>query len=66
MPGVAFTKNGSRLGHGKGYYDTFLHSLEKIQEKPPYTVALAFKEQIEDDVPVHEHDVLINSVLYSD
>lgn len=65
MPGVCFTKNGHRLGHGKGYYDSFLTNLKKSQEKPPYTVALAFKEQIREEVPIHEYDVIIDSVLYT-
>lgn len=66
LPGVAFTRDGKRLGHGKGYYDTFQTNIFKLQERRPVRVALAFKEQICDDVPVHEHDVILDQVLYAD
>lgn len=63
-PGVAFTSKGGRLGHGKGYYDSFLNKLKETQERKASVVGLAFKEQIVDEVPLHEHDVLLDAVLY--
>lgn len=62
IPGVAFTKDGLRLGHGKGYYDTFLSKLKSRHT----TIALAFREQVVEEVPTDEHDVKIDHVLFAD
>lgn len=59
IPGLAFSPDGKRLGRGKGYYDNYLKGM--IGAK---TVALAFKEQVLEDVPVGENDVIIHKVLY--
>lgn len=64
VPGVAFTKNGKRLGHGKGYYDKYLNNLIKRQNYVPKTVALVFKEQLLDDIPCNELDFRINRVIF--
>ena len=66
VPGVAFTRKGARLGHGKGYYDSYLHRCQKTMGKMPTTIALAFKEQIVDSLPVSDTDVFIDQVLFED
>lgn len=66
MPGVGFTASLDRLGHGGGYYDRFLLSLNKLQTQPVATVALAFKEQIVPEIPVDSHDLKVDIVLYPD
>jgi 5-formyltetrahydrofolate cyclo-ligase len=87
MPGVAFDmdpKSGfvRRLGHGKGFYDYFLHRHTQGQgshvQKPgesPRTVillyGLALKEQFlqpetDSSVPVGEHDHLLHGLLVGD
>ncbi|XP_043533572.1 5,10-methenyltetrahydrofolate synthetase (5-formyltetrahydrofolate cyclo-ligase) isoform X1 [Chiloscyllium plagiosum] len=64
MPGLGFDKFGNRLGRGKGYYDTYLERCWQHPKGRPYTIALAFKEQICDHVPVVETDKQIDEVLY--
>ncbi|XP_012526510.1 5-formyltetrahydrofolate cyclo-ligase isoform X1 [Monomorium pharaonis] len=63
LPGVAFTINGKRLGHGMGYYDKYLKRCFKNQTIRPYLVAVGFKEQIQEDIPVNENDVPVDIVL---
>lgn len=66
VPGVGFTKEGLRLGHGAGYYDKYLKLLLNHQQVPPKTVALSLKQQIVDSVPIEETDVTIDLILYSE
>lgn len=79
MPGVAFTRQGGRLGHGMGYYDKFLHEhfnknphrhtdspkgiADKIATKKTILLGLALKEQIVDEVPLDENDVLLDDIV---
>jgi len=58
IPGVAFTKEGKRMGRGKGYYDRLLPKLSC----PLY--GLAFPFQILDDIPTESHDVTLTKVYY--
>ena len=66
MPGLGFDKQRNRLGRGKGYYDAYLKRCLQSQDVKPYTLALAFKEQICLQVPVDENDVKVDEVLYED
>ena len=61
VPGLAFDKQGHRLGHGGGYYDRFL-------EKAPdtiFTIGLAFSFQLVDKLPTHDTDIPVNKVIVS-
>ncbi|KOX67535.1 5-formyltetrahydrofolate cyclo-ligase [Melipona quadrifasciata] len=63
LPGVAFTANGKRLGHGMGYYDKFLDLCIKTQQKRPHLIAVAFNEQLWQEIPTSENDVILDLVL---
>lgn len=71
MPGLAFSKDGKRLGRGGGYYDTFIdkylkHMREKNWSKEPLLIALAFNEQVIDDVPMDAHDQPVDIIVTAD
>lgn len=60
MPGTAFDERGGRLGYGGGYYDRLL--LADLKDRPPL-VAIAYDEQITDNVPVTGHDVRVDMIV---
>lgn len=59
VPGVAFDRQGGRMGHGKGYYDKLL---EHARRDTPL-VALAFECQLFPEIPVQPHDVFMDMVI---
>ena len=63
MPGLAFSDQGARLGRGKGFYDTYIEKCERLQGKRPYLLAVAFNEQLVEDVPMSDHDCLMDQVI---
>ncbi|XP_023239705.1 5-formyltetrahydrofolate cyclo-ligase-like [Centruroides sculpturatus] len=64
VPGLAFTKRGHRIGRGKGYYDHYYNRCLHDPNGRPYTVALAFREQILHSIPLEEHDFVVDEVIY--
>ncbi|KAJ5787030.1 5-formyltetrahydrofolate cyclo-ligase [Penicillium paradoxum] len=67
MPGMAFDHGFRRLGHGKGYYDHFLTRYSNLTRKMPFLVALSLQDQLlAEDIPVVEHDWLIDAVVVGD
>ncbi len=59
MPGVAFDASGCRVGYGGGYYDRLL----KTVSSKTVRVALAYKTQIMEKVPVEPHDQRVNKIV---
>ena len=58
FPGLAFDKEGNRLGHGKGYYDSYFSSYPKVMK-----IAPAYDCQIFENVPHDCHDVRVNRIV---
>ncbi len=57
IPGRAFSRIGTRLGRGKGYYDRFLNEYTGL------TVGLCYEEQLIASIPVEEHDKFIDYII---
>ena len=57
VPGLAFTKEGYRLGFGGGYYDRYLLRFKGE------TIALAFESQLVSHLPVESHDLPIGKII---
>jgi 5-formyltetrahydrofolate cyclo-ligase len=57
VPGVAYDRNGRRLGRGKGYFDRLL------AQTRGHFCGVAFEWQLVMEVPIELHDVCVNSLL---
>ena len=58
VPGLAFTRDGRRLGQGGGHYDRFLPRLRA----DCVTIGACFAEQIVADLPIEDHDRRVDVV----
>jgi 5-formyltetrahydrofolate cyclo-ligase len=56
VPGIAFDKQGYRLGYGKGYYDKFL------SKNPVLSFGLAYSLQLFEKLPHGKHDRRMDAI----
>ncbi len=56
VPGLAFTKDGRRLGRGLGFYDRMLASFRAV------SCGVGLDEQLVSELPVEPHDVKLSYV----
>lgn len=62
LPGLGFTKTGSRLGKGKGFYDRFVKRLE--ESRASLTLCgFCLSLQIVPSIPQNENDRTVNLVV---
>ncbi len=60
MPGLAFDKEGHRIGYGGGFYDKFLAS-----EPGHPTLALCYEFQMLDKLDTEAFDIPVDTVLWA-
>jgi len=59
VPGVAFDRNGGRLGNGAGYYDRLLKSVRA----DAVLIGVCFESQLVEQVAMDDHDVAMDIVM---
>lgn len=58
VPGIAFDRDGNRIGYGGGYYDRF------FQREPHHRrIAIAYDFQIFDKIPSEAHDKPVDYII---
>ncbi|MCH5328275.1 MAG: 5-formyltetrahydrofolate cyclo-ligase [Coprobacter sp.] len=57
VPGVAFDRQGNRLGRGKGYYDRLFHRLDC------YKIGVCYRFQLLESIPAEVHDCRMDMVI---
>jgi len=65
VPGLGFTKDGARIGYGRGYYD---RALARLREVNPSLVAVGFGFacQLVDEIPTGPSDARLDAVVTED
>ena len=61
-PGLAFDRQGNRLGRGKGYYDRFLAGA-RAAVKSITAIGICLSGQIVEAVPHDDHDQVLDAVV---
>ena len=59
IPGAAFDEKGGRIGSGEGYYDRLIPKLSITTRK----VALAFENQITQQIQMESHDKHVDIII---
>lgn len=57
VPGLAFNKQGVRLGRGAGYFDRYLENYHGVR------MGICFAEQLRQEIPQDSHDQHMNFVV---
>ena len=57
VPSLALSRNGARLGYGKGFYDRFLCNFEGV------CAGFTYSELLFDSIPSEMHDSALNMII---
>ena len=58
VPCLGASADGSRLGHGGGYYDRYLQDCNAVK------LCLCFRERMLDGIPMDKFDIKMDGIIY--
>ena len=59
VPGIGFSRDGTRLGRGGGYYDRYLATSSEQTLK----IGVTFSLQIIAEIPMQTHDIAVDLLI---
>lgn len=68
VPGLAFDRNGGRLGYGGGYYDRLADRLRQeaydaAHHREPLWMGIGYEVQVLEHVPMEDHDMGLDGLV---
>lgn len=63
IPGLAYDRQGGRLGYGSGFYDRFLDRYDVLGLPHPYKLGVCFDMQLQDELPMEQHDLRVDRII---
>jgi 5-formyltetrahydrofolate cyclo-ligase len=63
IPGLAYDRQGGRLGYGSGFYDRFLSSYAVMGLPQPFKLGVCFDIQLQDELPMEQHDLRVDILI---
>jgi 5-formyltetrahydrofolate cyclo-ligase len=63
VPGVAFDRQGGRMGYGAGFYDRYFEKISKDNIKKIIKLALAYGFQTLEKVPMNDKDIPVSCII---
>lgn len=63
IPGLAYNREGSRLGYGSGIYDRFISRYDALGLSRPLMLGVCFDIQLHDSIPTEQHDLRVDRII---
>lgn len=63
IPGLAYDRQGGRLGYGSGFYDRFLERYDVMGLPHPFKLGVCYETQLQDELPMEQHDLRVDRMI---